>query len=313
MDSPSDRTASLMTPAKLAQVGRAARAPATGADFLNQMAADAGHQHVDRLAQLRPELESQVTAASAAAALPTALGRLARLLPELDFSLLEQRGWWAGVTGKSRNAGAEFAAQFQRLDEAAKALATDVGTLQKSQQPHAAASERTLLEFEVESRALDTIIDQGARWLQDMRAQLQVRTGEAASDPLALQQVRDDAARCEILVLRLKNLRAAVSASQHVHQQARAAAERRAALAQALQKLAAAELREWRSRVGALASAAAEGKAGGLGLDGPQEAHARLQQRLADLAADGEQLRAQEDALRQRLAAMGEQLVRASA
>ena len=56
MDDP-DRTASLMTPAKLAQA--APRAPASPAAWLDQMAAEAGHHHVRRAAELRCDLAAQ--------------------------------------------------------------------------------------------------------------------------------------------------------------------------------------------------------------------------------------------------------------
>ena len=42
--------------------------------------------------------------------------------------------------------------------------------------------DRTLLEFEVEFRAIDKIIDQGTRWLQDMRNQLKAREAAATDD-----------------------------------------------------------------------------------------------------------------------------------
>ena len=45
-----DRTASLMTPAKLAE--SRPKVAASPAAWLDQMAADAGHQHVRRLAEL---------------------------------------------------------------------------------------------------------------------------------------------------------------------------------------------------------------------------------------------------------------------
>ncbi|HYF16524.1 MAG TPA: toxic anion resistance protein [Ramlibacter sp.] len=307
MDEDLDRTASLMTPAKLAQVKSAARAPVSPSAFLDQMAADVGHQHVARLSELRADLAAQA-GASAAATIQPPLQRLAQALPSLDFGLLEQqKSWWAGVTGKGRSAGAEFAAQFEGVEQAAEALLKDIGAVHKQQQPHASAADRTLVEFDVEYKALDKSIGQGARWLQDMRNQLKSRA-QAAADPQGQEQIRQDAARCEILVARLKVLRAAAGASQQVHQQARATAERRAALMQSVQQAVSRDLKAWRESLSSLAAAAAEGRAGKANLDGPREAHADLQKRVAQVLADCDQLRTAEAALLRDLAAMDEQL-----
>ncbi|WP_156385595.1 hypothetical protein [Ramlibacter sp. Leaf400] len=304
MDSSEDRTASLMTPAKLAQVAAKARAPVSPAAFLDQMAADAGHQHVRRLSELRVDLQRQAVASRAAAFQPLLEG-LAQVLPTLDFSLLQPKGLWAAVTGKSRNAGAGFAAQVEDIEAVIKALPAAVAAVQQAQQPHASACDRTMVELEVEYRALDKMIDQGARWLQDMRNQLKTREAQAGADP---QAIRADAARCETLVTRLKLLRAAVAASQQVHQQARAAADRRQALRAALHKTVGGEAREWRSRLGTLAGAAAEGKTSGLNLDDARDAHGHLRKRLDQLLAECEQLRTQEDSLAHCLETLGEQL-----
>jgi hypothetical protein len=137
-----------------------------------------------------------------------ALEALQTVQQQLDFSLLQTRGWWARTTGKARSAGAEFAAQVEQITEATRALGTLASLLQKSQPGESAVTERTLVDMEVEYRALDQLVEQGAKWLQDMRTQLQQRHAAAAADPAAQQQVREDAARCEILVTRLKALRA---------------------------------------------------------------------------------------------------------
>jgi chromosome segregation ATPase len=308
MDSSNDdRTASLMTPAKLAQVSAAARKPSSPTAFLDQMAADAGHQHVTRLSELQADLQGQAVGSRVEGVQPV-LERLAQALPSLDFSLLQSQGLWASLTGKNKNAGAGFAGQVEELDALVKALPAELASVGALQQPQAAASDRSLLELEVEYRALDKIIDQGARWLQDMRNQIKSRESQAGADAEAQAQIRADSARCETLVARLKVLRACVAAAQQVHQQVSAAADRRAALQAGLQKAMGSEAREWRSRLGTLAGAAAEGKVAGLNLDGPKEAHKALRRRLDKLLAECEQLRTQEDALAHSLTSLDEQL-----
>jgi hypothetical protein len=294
-----DRTASLMTPAKLAQVKP--KGPVSPAAWLDQMAADAGHQHVRRLAELRLQLEA-VVAKRYFGGVVTALAQLAEVLPRLDFGLMQSRGWWARTTGKTRTAGTEFARTFEQIDEAAKALAAEVHALQKAH-GEITGSERSWMEFEVEFHAIEKIIDQGARWLQDMRNQLKTREA-GATDPQSLQSIKDDAARCEILVERLKKLRAVTSAAQAAHQQAQEAAKRRGAVVQQFQQAVAAQVKAWRGRLGAIAANAADDSAPALSLEEPMESHRELQLWIKRAGADCVQLQTHEEAARQALAAL---------
>lgn len=299
-----DRTASLMTPAKLAQVKpRAAVSPAA---WLDQMAADAGHLHVRRLAELCRELLGQdrlrdITPAAAA------LAALADALPQLDFSLVRPRSWWARTMGKGKSAGAEFAAQFERIDEVARTLALNVQALQDKQQQRVAGSERSLVEIEVETRALEKILDQGARWLQDMRNQLKTRSA-AATDAQSQQAIKDDTMRCEILVTRLKQLRAISSAAHDATRQAQAAAAGRAAAMQLLQQAVATDMKSWQARLSSLARAASDGELPALSLEGPMESHRELQLCIKQAIADCTQLQAQETAFAESLAALESQV-----
>lgn len=296
----SDRTASLMTPAKLAQVKP--KAPVSPAAWLDQMAADAGHVHVRRLTELCEELLGQDRLRDIAPA-AGALARLADALPGLDFGLLQSRGWWARATGKSKTAGAGFAAQFERIEEVSRSLAEHVQALQKQQQERVTVSELTLVEIEVEMRAIEKILDQGARWLQDMRNQLKAR-GASASGEQSMQAIKDDTLRCEILVARLKLLRAVTAATQQVHQHAQAAAMRRAAVLQLLQQAVATNVRSWQARVSALAAVAGDDHAPALNLEEPMESHRELQLCIKQAIADCGQLQAQEKVLAESLAAL---------
>jgi hypothetical protein len=298
-----DRTASLMTPAKLAQVKpRVAIDPSA---FLDQMAADAGHAHVARLAELRKTLADagRVDAGPVAAALAAA----GQVLPRLDFGLLQPRGWLARMSGKAKTAGAEFAAQHDEAQQALDAVVSAVKALKASQGDGAGRNDLRLVEFEVEFRAIDKIIDQGARWLQDMRAQLKVREA-AVPDEAARQQIRADAARCEMLLGRLKVLRAVSSASSQAYEQAKALAVRRAGLVQGLQAAVASDVRDWRVRMEPLASAAGSGDMPALNLEGPMESHRDLQLWIKQAQADCGQLQAHEQALDQAVQVLGLQL-----
>jgi hypothetical protein len=299
-----DRTASLMTPAKLAQVKP--RAPVSPAAWLDQMAADAGHVHVSRLAEICEELLGRDRLRDIAPA-AGALASLADALPGLDFGLVQPRGWWARATGRGKTAGAEFAAQFARIDEVSRSLASHVQALHKKQQEQVTVSELTLVELEVETRAIEKILDQGARWLQDMRNQLKTR-GASAADDQGRQTIKDDTLRCEILVARLKLLRGVNSAAQHAHQQAQAAAGRRAAVLQLLQQAVATNVKSWQSRLSQLAAAAGDDDAPAMSLEAPMESHRELQLCIKQAIADCGQLQVQEKALAESLAALDLQL-----
>lgn len=288
-----DRTASLMTPAKLAQVKP--RAPVSPAAWLDQMASDAGHAHVRRLAELRADLALQAGKRDPAP-LSADLAALAAALPRLDFGLLQQKkGLLARLAGKGKGAGAAFAAQFDGIEEAMDALSGRAKSLQ-AQGEQAAGMERTLVELEVEFRAIEKIIDQGARWLQDMRLQLKTREAQGG-DEAVQQKIREDAQRCELLVARLKQLRAVATAAHETHKQSREAASRRVAFVQSLQAALAPRMRDWRSRVAPLANGARDGDAPALGLEGPMEAHRELQLALKQAIAEAGHLQASEQAL----------------
>jgi hypothetical protein len=296
-----DRTASLMSPAKLAQMKP--KAPVSPAAWLDRMATDAGHQHVRRLAELRADLQAQAGKRDFTP-LESAISRLAGVLPQLDFGLLQQKpGFLARLSGKNKNAVTEFASQYDQIDAAANALAEQAKALQGKQAEQASRTDLALLEFEVEFRAIDKIIDQGARWLQDMRTQLKAREA-AGGDEAALKQIREDAQRCELLVARLKALRALSSAAQAAHEQAQTTAARRATIVQSLPSSLASHVKDWRGRIAPLADAAREGESAPLSLEGPMDCHRDLQLRVKQAGADCGQLQAHEKALAESLEAL---------
>jgi hypothetical protein len=290
-----------MSPARLAQLKP--KPATTPAAWLTQMAADAGHLHVNRILELGEVLQEHAASAELQA-VASGLEQLAAALPALDFSLLEPRGWWARTSGKGRSSGAEFAAQFEGIAQAGQTLSGAAQALLREQQADAALAERALVELEVELQAVEKIIDQGSRWLQDMRSQLKARQA-AAGDLQEQQAVLEDSQRCDILVTRLKLLRTLCNAAARVPVQARANAQRRAALAQSLQQSLAGEIQDWHRRLSTLAAAATAGKAPGLKLEGSIDAHEELQANVGKAVTACEQLLAQEQALAQSLAALG--------
>lgn len=296
-----------MSPAKLAQMASRPKAQVSPAAWLDKMATEAGHQHIRRLAELRADLQVQAGKRDFSA-LACDLASVAEALPRLDFGLLQQKaGFFARLSGRSRSTVAEFAAQYDQTEEALGKLAAQAKSLQGKQGEQATRTDMTLLEFEVEFRAVEKIIDQGARWLQDMRTQLKAREAQGGDEP-TLWQIREDAQRCELLVERLKMLRALSTAAHQCYEQARAAASRRAALVQGLQGQVAVRVKEWRARIAPLANAARDGEAPGLALEGPMDCHRDLQLCIKQAAADCAQMQEHEAGLAASLDALGPHL-----
>jgi len=301
-----DRTASLMTPAKLAQLQVRPRPAASPGAWLDQLAADAGSGHVRRLVDLRKTLEAQVRERGYGA-VRQALQGLDAEVGKLDFSLLERKGWIARATGKGKQEAAGFVAQAARINRAGEDLQDEVKALQKALQAHGAGTDRTLLEFGVEAKAIEKIIDQGARWLQDMRNQLKAREA-AGGDAAAQKSMQEDAARCELLVARLKVLRAAVSAAQQAVEGCRAAAGHRTGLLERLQQLLEAECTAWQKAVAPVTEEARASGSASQGVEAAQRAGAQLQAALRQAVEDCEQLQAREEALAGEIAAAQEPL-----
>jgi hypothetical protein len=306
-----DRTASLMSPGKLARLKP--QPAATPEAWLDRMAADVGRLQVENLLDVQQALAQQALE-RAAGALAGDLQTLAAAWQQLDFNLLQTRGWWARTTGKARSAGAEFAAQVDQIDNNVKAVTARAAELGRGHATGVAATDRTLLNLDVEYRALDKIVEQGAKWLQDMRGQLQQRHAAAATDPAAQQKVREDAARCEILVVRLKALRALSATAQQTLAQTRELLGARGALVQHLSQTLAATSRNWSTRMGSLAAAAQAGSdSPELSVEAPQEIHRQLQQHVAQALAGCARLASLEEAAATSLDQMAQQIAAARA
>ncbi|MDB5753542.1 MAG: hypothetical protein JWP65_3963 [Ramlibacter sp.] len=304
MSDPSDdRTASLMTPARLAQLQL--RQPVSSpAAWLDQLATDAGSGHVRRLVDLRRQLETLVRERDEQG-VRGALQALQDDLQKLDYDALRPRGWWARTLGQGKEEAVGFVAQVGHIVRAAEDLAQEVRALQRRQLASDGAGARALVEFDVEVRAIEKIMEQGTRWLQDMRNQLKARSalpGEQA------RQVRADTLRCELLVERLKQLRGAVTAAQRAGERCKTAAARRADVVQTLQRALDGEWRSWHDRLEPVAAEAAGSGSVAEGVGRAKAVQQELQLCLRQAANDCAQLRKQEETLAADLAALHEPL-----
>lgn len=300
-DPDEDRTASLMTPAKLAQLKARPQPAASPAAWLDQLAADAGSGHVRRLVDLRQQLQAQVRERRYGG-VTAAVDELAGALGALDFSLVQPRGWLARATGKAKDAVASYIAQHERILRKCEDLGDEVRDLQRKQQAQGGATDRTLMEAEVEVRAIEKIMDQGARWLQDMRGQLKAREAQGG-DAAVQQQIADDVRRCELLVNRLKQLRAASSATTAAVERCRAMARSRESVLGSLQQLLDGDVKSCQARLGKVAEeVAASGAAEST--DKAARAQAALQGALEQAGRDCRGLDSQERLLAEELEAL---------
>lgn len=294
-DTDDDRTASLMTPAKLAQLKVRPAPVASPAAWLDQMAADAGSGHVRRLMELCTQLEAQVRDRSYHG-VTAALGTLGDALGKLDFTLVQPKGWLARATGKGKEAAAGFVSQHERILRDGEDLADEVRALDKKQQAQAAATERTLMECEVELKAIEKIMDQGARWLQDMRNQLKTRE-TAGGDAEVQKQIADDTRRCELLVGRLKQLRAASTAFTQNIERCRATARSRASLLESLQQALDGDWKAWGTRLAPVAEQVRTSGSAQEGVDGARRATDAAQAALKQARQDCRGMADKESAL----------------
>lgn len=304
-DQDDDRTASLMTPAKLAQL-KVRPQPASPTAYLDQMAADAGSGHVRRLADLRRQVEGQVREGDVAP-VASAVQSLLDALDQLDFAQVQPKGWLARATGKGKEAASGFVAQYERILKAGEDLADEARGLQKKQQAQGGAIDRSLVEVDVEVRALEKIMDQGARWLQDMRNQLKAREAQGG-DAGVLQQIRADTARCELLVVRLKQLRSVTSATQPPMDKCKGLAARRGALQASLQQVLEGEWKAWQKRVAPVAEEAVASGSASEGIERARDAHEALRKALQQAAQDCESLQAHGEDVAADVAALQEPL-----
>lgn len=300
-----ESTASLMTPSRLASLS--AKPAASPTFWQDPTTGDIGRSQLQHLVELHTALGSAELECDLAP-LRTALAEMLSAHSSLDFGLLQSHGWLARALGKARSAGAEFASQAERLTELGKTAHGALLAAQKLHGDRTSVAERLLLDMDVEHRALEQLVEHGARWLQDMRQQLQQRHAAAANDPQEQDRIRAEASRCEALVVRLKALRSLGATVGQFVQQSRTLLTGRARMLQGLSQALPAALRAWQPRISALATAAEDGDGAALSLEGPQEVHQALGAQAGHALADVEDLQHRTEALQQQHAVVAQQL-----
>jgi hypothetical protein len=131
---------------------------------------------------------------------------------------------------------------------------------------------------------------------------------QANPDPAVQQQIREDTARCELIVDRLKLLRACITAAQQTSERCKAIASRRAALVESIQQVLDGEWKKWQERLAPVAADAAASGSASQGVDRAKRAHQELESALKQAGKDCSQMQKQEQSLAGDLAALHEPL-----
>lgn len=298
-----ERTAAIMLPSKLAELAPVKKASA----WFDQAADQVGEAQIDHLTATLKTLQANLRS-DTGTPVSVALDALQRSHVALAFDTLQSRSWWARATGKARSAGAEFADQVADVVAALDRTDTLANVFQTDHAARVANDERLAVEMELDLRALDDLVDKGAKWLQDMQAQLKQRHA-AAQDDAQRQGVRRDAARCEALVVRLKALRGVGATARKVLTPLREAQVQRLAQVQGLKQDLPRASRAWRARLVALAAAVEDGVDGPeLSLEGPREVHAQLGAEVTRLSEAAARLKVVETQWEEALSGLADSL-----
>jgi chromosome segregation ATPase len=141
-----------------------------------------------------------------------------------------------------------------------------------------------------------------------MRNQLKAREA-AGADAAAAKSMKDDEARCELLVARLKQLRGASSAAQQAMEKCRQQLARRSSLVERLQQALEGEWKAWQRKLGPIATEVRDGGSGvPEGADAARGAEQDLRKCAEQVLEDCAQLQSHEQSLAAELAALQEPL-----
>ena len=299
-----NRTAALMSTGKLAQVE--ADVVDLSSAWLDKTPADVGVTHLVQMARLHNLLGAKNHAYDDAQ-LSTQLKKLSRALIGLEFTLVQPLGVWARLMGEQKKAAEKFAGQYKQIAQCNAEVTALAAALHERLQAESTTIERWLMELEVEQQAVSAIVDQASHWLSAMRIQLKERHAAAADAPTQ-QTIKDEAARCESLVVRMRLLRAISNSAGLVIQISRETAEQRSDLRKLLQQALMLDMRTWDMQLSSLVAAMRDAGGRKLGIDNPSEVHHDLQQRVTEVCTDCEILRKTEAALANQLAELALQL-----
>jgi len=231
--------------------------------------------HAGRLAELRVEMQ-EIAFEFDAALLAQAVSSLRSTGRELRFDHL-RHGWIARRMGKHKAPHTRFAAAYDRMVDAAQRLKGEADELAGSVlKDHTWRAKRALLELDMESRALQSEVERGVTWLQDMCRQINEARQKGGADP----QLGSLAEAAVAFTQEYKRLEAACSLVSDMKLRMQGLLDRRAALVELVHADMAKFEKNWSRDVGRIASDIAAGRTSFPGIGDALETHDEMLRRL---------------------------------
>lgn len=188
-----DGTSAIMTPAMAKAVAAAPRKvddePLVAAPALTELA-DAASQSLRNLDSLRGELQG-MRATDAQQGTAAALARLDAALQALEFPSAKTGGWWPLGRGKEKEALTQAQDRCEAVGEDLKSALAAFKALGQQVRERAARASRVRTQLEVESHALDQVVDKGRRKAGGVVEALKRQAALAVEDGEKLRRIEE--------------------------------------------------------------------------------------------------------------------------
>lgn len=244
---------------------QAARLLAASVGYLLE---DAERMHLGQMRQLRSRLQSDAFTWDDAL-LAHAVEVFLAASRELAFQPLQQRGFWARLTGATEAAARAFSRKYDKVVGAASKARHEFEMLSRDYRAHTSSARKLIVELDMEYRDLDREMDQGAEWLVELSYAI-----EKAQAPRALS------ARAMALSGRLKRARQASALAKEIIILGQNVLERRAVLLERMKIDLQGFDKVWLPRVANIGAKAADRRFPPPVLDKAREVHGELITRL---------------------------------
>jgi hypothetical protein len=268
--------------------------------WVTQLTEEVQGAHFGRLRQLRSRLQSDAFTWDNAL-LTRAVEVFLATSRSLEFQSLRNCGVWARLTGATKVVAFVFAKKYDDVVGAAGTARKEFEVLSRDYRAHTSSTRKLIVELDMEYRALDREIDQGAQGLVELSYAIE-KTGE----PRALSS------RAKALSAELKRFRLASALAKEITILGQNVLERRAALLERMKLDLHGFDKVWLQRVASILTKPGDRRFPVPGLDKAREVHGELINRL-ELTSDAcTALQMEEQAMARRLAMLRDCLERPS-
>lgn len=248
------------------------------AAWIQEQLADLGEGPVRRLADLRAQLQSSAFEWDATV-LAQSVGMLRSAGRELRFDNL-RHGWLARKLGKHKPIYERYVAAYDRIVNAVQKVKAEAAKLAGTIKAHAAGTKRTVVELDLEAKSLQSGVDQGVTWLQDMCVQIN-ELRERGSDDAELATLAEAA---QAFTLQFKSYQSASSISSELGVRMQSLVDRRNALVELVRTDMDKFDKTWMRPAGKIATDMKAGRNSIPGIGDAAEAHEAVMSRLDNCA-----------------------------